>query len=277
MHAGVPGDGVGRIVCESRPGTAAVCMFFGVQALLACNRHPHQGTHELQGSGWLAAARCRHIAGQTRMRAEESTVAILAQGTSWAVAVTQAFCVFTRAHMRVRARAAPHELLSQLPLCRRCSVACTSAMCAIMLSSSRGNHHRCNSNIMQLLQSKVETKTRDACAVGAPRLRMDASTCSHVGGATCAQGCKHVFTHCWRGLRAQLAVRRVRCTLAQSRNLALLPRRVCCTQRCAMLGQHVSVPEQAQENTTPRKNKSDKQVSSWKHISCHTDKNRYYT
>ena len=26
-----------------------------------------------------------------------------------------------------------------------------------------------------------------------------------------------------------------------------------------------------------RKNNCDKQVSSWRHISCHTDKNRYYT
>ena len=125
MHAGVPGDGVGRIVCESRPGTAAVCMFFGVQALLACNRHPHQGTHELQGSGWLAAAGCRHIAGQTRMRAEESTVAILAQGTSWAVAVTQAFCVFTRAHMRVRARA--RRRTSFFRSCRSAGVAALHA------------------------------------------------------------------------------------------------------------------------------------------------------
>ena len=27
----------------------------------------------------------------------------------------------------------------------------------------------------------------------------------------------------------------------------------------------------------PIKNKCDMQVSSWRHISCHTDKNRYYT
>ena len=36
-------------------------------------------------------------------------------------------------------------------------------------------------------------------------------------------------------------------------------------------------PEQAREYTSPTKNHSDKQVSSWRHISCHTDKNRYYT
>ena len=64
--------------------------------------------------------------------------------------------------------------------------ACTSAMCAIMLSSGRGNHHRCNSNIMQLLQSKVETKTRLARGAGTPRVRMDASTCSRAGAAICA-------------------------------------------------------------------------------------------
>ena len=57
----------------------------------------------------------------------------------------------------------------------------------------------------------------------------------------------------------------------------LLPQRVCCPQRCAMPVQHAKVSEQAQENTSPVKNRCDKQVSSWRHISCHTDKNRYYT
>ena len=36
-------------------------------------------------------------------------------------------------------------------------------------------------------------------------------------------------------------------------------------------------PEQARRDTSPDKNKCDKQVSGWRHISCHTDKNRYYT
>ena len=57
----------------------------------------------------------------------------------------------------------------------------------------------------------------------------------------------------------------------------LLPQRVCCPQRCAMPVQHAKVSEQAQENASPDKNICDKQVSSWRHISCHTDKNRYYT
>ena len=57
----------------------------------------------------------------------------------------------------------------------------------------------------------------------------------------------------------------------------LLPRRVCCAQRSARLGQHAQAPEQAQGDTAPIKNSCDKQVSSWRHISCHTDKNRYYT
>ena len=57
----------------------------------------------------------------------------------------------------------------------------------------------------------------------------------------------------------------------------LLPQRVCCPQRCAMPVQHAKVSEQAQEDTSPVKNICDKQVSSWRHISCHTDKNRYYT
>ena len=59
--------------------------------------------------------------------------------------------------------------------------------------------------------------------------------------------------------------------------LRLLPRRVCCAQRSARLGQHAQAPEQAQGDTAPIKNSCDKQVSSWRHISCHTDKNRYYT
>jgi hypothetical protein len=36
-------------------------------------------------------------------------------------------------------------------------------------------------------------------------------------------------------------------------------------------------PEQAQKAPRPQKNWRDKQVSGWRHISCHTDKNRYYT
>ena len=58
---------------------------------------------------------------------------------------------------------------------------------------------------------------------------------------------------------------------------SMLPQRVCCPQRCAMPAQHARVPEQAQDNISPQKNTCDKQVSSWRHISCHTDKNRYYT
>ena len=59
--------------------------------------------------------------------------------------------------------------------------------------------------------------------------------------------------------------------------LTLLPLRVCCSQLCAMPVQHAKLSEQAQEKTSPIKNRCDKQVSSWKRISCHTDKNRYYT
>ena len=59
--------------------------------------------------------------------------------------------------------------------------------------------------------------------------------------------------------------------------LKQLPQRVCCSQQCAMSVQHMRVPEQAQGSTSPKKNSCDKQVSSWRHISCHTDKNRYYT
>ena len=34
----------------------------------------------------------------------------------------------------------------------------------------------------------------------------------------------------------------------------LLPRRVCCSRLCAMPVQHVRVPEQAQESSSPEKN-----------------------
>ena len=57
----------------------------------------------------------------------------------------------------------------------------------------------------------------------------------------------------------------------------VLPRRVRCARQCAMPVQHARAPEQARRDTSPDKNKCDKQVSSWRHISCHTDKNRYYT
>ena len=57
----------------------------------------------------------------------------------------------------------------------------------------------------------------------------------------------------------------------------LLPLRVSCPRQCAMPVQLARGPEQAQGHTSPTKNRCDKQVSSWRHISCHTDKNRYYT
>ena len=57
----------------------------------------------------------------------------------------------------------------------------------------------------------------------------------------------------------------------------LLPLRVRCAWQCAMPVQRARASEQARESTFPQKNKCDKQVSSWRHISCHTDKNRYYT
>ena len=57
----------------------------------------------------------------------------------------------------------------------------------------------------------------------------------------------------------------------------MFPERVCCSWRCAMPVQHVRTPEQARGRSSPEKNGCDKQVSSWRHISCHTDKNRYYT
>ena len=57
----------------------------------------------------------------------------------------------------------------------------------------------------------------------------------------------------------------------------VLPRRVRCARQCAMPVQHARAPEQARRDTSPDKNKCDKQVASWRHISCHTDKNRYYT
>ena len=56
----------------------------------------------------------------------------------------------------------------------------------------------------------------------------------------------------------------------------VLPRRVCCSRRRAVPVQHVRTSEQAQEGTSPEKiNVTSK--SQLRHISCHTDKNRYYT
>ncbi len=64
---------------------------------------------------------------------------------------------------------------------------------------------------------------------------------------------------------------------AQKEPHRIFPRRVCCAWLCAMPVQHVRLPEQARGESSPKKNGCDKQVSSWRHISCHTDKNRYYT
>ena len=38
-----------------------------------------------------------------------------------------------------------------------------------------------------------------------------------------------------------------------------------------------NITEQARVSASPKKNRCDKQLSSWRHISCHTDKNRYDT
>ena len=57
----------------------------------------------------------------------------------------------------------------------------------------------------------------------------------------------------------------------------MFTQRVCCTWQSAMPGQHLRVPEQAHGKLFPEKNSCDMQVPSWRHISCHTDKNRYYT
>ena len=53
--------------------------------------------------------------------------------------------------------------------------------------------------------------------------------------------------------------------------------RVCCSWQSARPGQHSRALEQAQSDICPEKNHCDMQVPSWRHISCHTDKNRYYT
>ena len=65
--------------------------------------------------------------------------------------------------------------------------------------------------------------------------------------------------------------------LVENKLIDLLPQRVCCSWLGARPVQHLRIPEQAQEDVSPMKNRCDKQVSSWRHISCHTDKNRYYT
>ena len=80
----------------------------------------------------------------------------------------------------------------------------------------------------------------------------------------------HDSALCWRRARGGLNEGAVAAD-------QMLPRRVCCPWLRAIPVQHLSVPEQAQDNNSPLKHSCDKQVSSWRHISCHTDKNRYYT
>ncbi len=53
--------------------------------------------------------------------------------------------------------------------------------------------------------------------------------------------------------------------------------RVRCNWLCAVPAQRARVLEQASKKFSPIKNWCDKQISSWRYISCHTDKNRYYT
>ena len=87
--------------------------------------------------------------------------------------------------------------------------------------------------------------------------------------------CLRSLSVCW-GRVVPMLFASVR-ALAASVRPQMLPRRVCCAWQSARPVQHARASEQARENTAPKKNKCDKQVSSWRHISCHTDKNRYYT
>ena len=79
------------------------------------------------------------------------------------------------------------------------------------------------------------------------------------------------------GMSGGLAMRTFMYSHTLHPKLCLLPLRVCCSWQCAMPVQHARTSEQARKGTSPSKNTCDKQVSSWRHISCHTDKNRYYT
>ena len=57
-----------------------------------------------------------------------------------------------------------------------------------------------------------------------------------------------------------------------------LPRRVCRTLESASRRQHVVRLLASQAAPNPlKKNYVTRKTSSWKYISCHTDKNRYYT
>ena len=57
---------------------------------------------------------------------------------------------------------------------------------------------------------------------------------------------------------------------------SLLPRRVGCSRQSAMPGQPMRLHEQAQKEASPGKIVVTSR-SPWRHISCHTDKNRYDT
>ena len=58
---------------------------------------------------------------------------------------------------------------------------------------------------------------------------------------------------------------------------AWYPQRVCYHQGVCQPGVTHEGFWASSKRHFPKKNKCDKQVSSWRHISCHTDKNRYYT
>ena len=124
-----------------------------------------------------------------------------------------------------------------------------------------------NWSSFQLANSAPPLSVTDSAIAPSARMHRRAMT-SDPGALQLPHGCLNKSASLTKGSNV---------SKSQTRTAQMLPQRVCCPRRCAMPVQHVRVPEQARSNISPSKNTCDKQVSSWRHISCHTDKNRYYT
>ena len=146
---------------------------------------------------------------------------------------------------------------SMLARCFRCLLAgkhCTSVLWAVQQVCCHARHPRCNSNICNCCSLRLMQRRARRCPLRAPTFSHRAASFLPRCSATSAG---EFYASAWQTI--------------------MLPRRVRSPQRCAMPALRARAPEQAREDTSPSKNKCDKQVSSWRHISCHTDKNRYYT
>ena len=103
-------------------------------------------------------------------------------------------------------------------------------------------------NRLVLRSSVLQSCFPGAAQCFAQASRLDSSCCK-LGNESAGQAEHITADNPWQRDREM-----VRKESRERKEHSLLPRRVCCSQRCAMPVQHARVPEQAQGSSSPEKN-----------------------